>query len=233
MDKIRDQKKNLIILGSLMSLVIFLFGGFYIYKTLSANTNVDKSHIQKDEFYSIRNNATELQRDLYEKLNEALEQNPRNNELISGLVAQNFVADFYTWSNKFRLNDVGGVQFVDENLRVNFYQKAQATLYEDMFYYLNKDGVKDTLEVDGVGIEEVELIDFFIFDEDGEEEMYDEVSGKYRMGDYHEAYSVVVSWTFVESDKVNVENYDSTATIILMINEKGVPMIVEVSHEEA
>lgn len=230
---IDQQTKGLVLIGSIFSLVILCLGGVYVYKTMSSKTDVDQTNIQQDEFYSIRNNATELQRELYDALNASLEQESRDNLALSGLVAQNYVADFYTWTNKFRMNDVGGLQFVHEDIRVNVYQAAQASTYQDMYYYLNNGGLKDTLEVSGVTQVSASPIEYFIFDSEGSEEIYDEVSERYRMGDYHDAYEVTLRWQYVPSEAMNPNSYEQEATFILMINAKGVPMIVEVSHEAA
>lgn len=230
---IDQQTKVLVLIGSVFSLVILSLGGFYIYKTMSSKTDVEQTHIQQDDFYSIRNNATPLQKELYDALNASLAQDVRDDVALAGLVAQNYVADFYTWTNKFRMNDVGGIQFVHEDIRVNVYQAAQSGTYRDMYYYLNNGGLKDTLEVSEVTQISATPIDYFIFDSEGSEEIYDEVGERYRMGDYHDAFEVKLRWQYQTSDKVNPNQYEQNATFILMINAKGVPMVVEVSHEAA
>lgn len=230
-DKKNQQKRALVLIGSLFSLVIVLLGSYYVYQTLIQKTNVDGTNIQQDEFYSIRNNATAYQIELYENLNEALHAEPKDNLEIATWVAQNYVADFYTWTNKFRLNDVGGIQFVIEDIKTNVYQSAQASLYGDVYYYLNNGGLTGTLEVESIRVINAEYIDFFIFDSEGNDEIYDEVSGRYRVGDYHDAMQVEVAWNYVTSDTLNVDDYDSHAYITLMLNDVGAPMIVEVTHE--
>lgn len=229
--EINQQKKALILIGSISSLIILLVGGFYVYKTWTSNTDIDQTNIVKDDYYSIRNNATDYQKELYAALKEAIETSPRNDLDVSALVAQNFVADFYTWTNKFRMNDVGGIQFIIESMQVNVYQSAQVNLYQDLYYYLNNGGLSGTLEVSDISVVSKEAIDFFIFDDEGAEEIYDEVTGRYRDGDYHDAIKVVLNWSYVSTNSFDASVYDQSATVILMMNEKNLPMVVEVTHE--
>ena len=229
--EINQQKKALILIGSISSLIILLVGGFYVYKTWTSNTDIDQTNIVKDDYYSIRNNATDYQKELYAALKEAIETSPRNDLDVSALVAQNFVADFYTWTNKFRMNDVGGIQFIIESMQVNVYQSAQVNLYQDLYYYLNNGGLSGTLEVSDISVVSKEAIDFFIFDDEGAEEIYDEVTGRYRDGDYHDAIEVVLNWSYVSTNSFDTSVYDQSATVILMMNEKNLPMVVEVTHE--
>lgn len=229
--EINQQKKALILIGSISSLIILLVGGFYVYKTWTSNTDIDQTNIVKDDYYSIRNNATDYQKELYAALKEAIETSPRNDLDVSALVAQNFVADFYTWTNKFRMNDVGGIQFIIESMQVNVYQSAQVNLYQDLYYYLNNGGLSGTLEVSDISVVSKEAIDFFVFDDEGAEEIYDEVTGRYRDGDYHDAIEVVLNWSYVSTNSFDASVYDQSATVILMMNEKNLPMVVEVTHE--
>ncbi len=229
--EINQQKKALILIGSISSLIILLVGGFYVYKTWTSNTDIDQTNIVKDDYYSIRNNATDYQKELYAALKEAIETSPRNDLDVSALVAQNFVADFYTWTNKFRMNDVGGIQFIIESMQVNVYQSAQVNLYQDLYYYLNNGGLSGTLEVSDISVVSKEAIDFFVFDDEGAEEIYDEVTGRYRDGDYHDAIEVVLNWSYVSTNSFDTSVYDQSATVILMMNEKNLPMVVEVTHE--
>lgn len=226
------QKKVFIIYGLILSLIVILVGGFYIIKTINQNTGVGNVSVKTDDYYSIRNNATVLQKDLYKELIAAIEAEEKDEKVINELLAQNFVADFYTWNNKFRRNDIGGLQFVDESIRVNVYQNAQETFYNDFYYYLDKKQKKDTLEVTELTVVDSSKIDYFVFDKDGSEEIYDEVTERYVMGDYIDAYEVKLTWKYKDSGVLTPSDYDIKANIIITKNEKGLPMIVEVNHNE-
>lgn len=226
------QKKIFIIYSIVLSLAVLSIGGFYIYKTINQNTNVDKTTVKKDSYYSIRKNATELQKELYTNLETAIDAEVKNEKEINDLLAQNFIADFYTWNNKLRRNDVGGLQFVDESIRNNVYLNAKETFYNDFYYYLDKKQGPETLQVKSLNVLKSEPIDYFIFDTEGEEEIYDEITERYVKGAYHDAYLVRLSWEYESSTALSTSDYDNSANVIIMNQNKELPMIVEVNHNE-
>ena len=59
------QKKYFIIYGLCLSILVLFVGGFYVYKTINDSSDIDKTAVKKDAYYSIRNNATSLQKTLY------------------------------------------------------------------------------------------------------------------------------------------------------------------------
>lgn len=225
------QKKIFIIYASTLSIIVTLFGGFYIYKTIVESREVGKTTFKEDDYYSIRNNATQLQKSLYKDLIKSVEEDPRNEKEMYELLAKNYIADFYTWTNKFRRNDVGGVQFVLEDIRANVFHQAQQKTYNDLYYYLENDGLEDTLEVSDIKTKSSKAIEFFIHNKDGEDELIDEVEDTVIKGDYVKAYEVKLTWDYKESS-FRTSDYDQEATIIMMLNEDNIPMIIEVSHDE-
>ncbi len=225
------QKKGFILYASILSIIVSLFGGFYIYKTMVGSQDVDKSTLKKDDYYSIRNNATQLQKTLYKDLIKSLNEKPRNEKEIYELLAKNYVADFYTWTNKYRRNDVGGVQFVHEDIRANVFHQAQFKTYNDLYYYLENGGLAETLEVSDIRTLTSKSIEYFIHDKDGEDVFYEDEYSEPIHGTYVDAYEVKVTWNY-EDTQFNTKNYENDATIIMMLNDDNIPMIVEVSHDE-
>ncbi len=226
----KTQGRFMVLMSVVVSLVVIaITGGFYL-RTMGKNTEIDASGIKKDEAYSIRNNATPYQKQLYESLKEAMKEESVDKNQVAGLVAQNFVADFYTWTNKFRLNDVGGIQFVYEPIRASVFAKAQSSTYLDLYYYLNNGGLKKTLEVMHVESTDARAVRMFINDEKGEEERVDPLTQKPVKGKTHEAIQVDVKWEYKDSVVLDTQDYESDATITLIENEKGHFVIVEVAE---
>ena len=60
-----------------------------------------------DYGYSLRSDATSLQKSLFEELKQVLNVEPINEEEYAKIVARSFIADFYTLDNKVTNNDVG------------------------------------------------------------------------------------------------------------------------------
>lgn len=83
-----------------------------------------------DYGYSLRSDATSLQKSLFEELKQVLNAEPINEEEYAKIVARSFLADFYTLDNKVTNNDVGGAQYFYSAVRDNFILNAQDTIYK-------------------------------------------------------------------------------------------------------
>lgn len=228
----QTQNKFLISIVLLLSIAVVSTGGYFYWVTMRQKTDVDTIKVKEDAYYHIRNNATQIQKELYETLKEAIEKEPSNQLEIADLVAKNYVADFYTWTNKLRINDVGGLQFVHNDLKASVYLQAQESFYYDMYYYLNQDGLHSTLEVSQVTSINAKESTFFLFDEEGVESQYDPVSKEEVTGTNVDAVEVSLRWNYAPSNSVDVTNYSNEATFVLIKNDKDLYVIVEVSHEQ-
>ena len=231
--KKKQQSKILVLISIIMSLAVIGVAGYNYIKTLKHNTDIDSVEVTKDDAYSIRKNATSYQKSIYDELSEALKEEPVQDNKIAGLVAQNFIADFYTWTNKFRLNDIGGLQFVYEPIRDNVYHNAQDSTYKDLYYYLNNGGLKNTLEVEKVEITGSRPLDIFLHDTKGKEEQTDPKTNKPVKGTTNKAVQVDVKWTYKGTTTFDTTVYESDAKITLIKNGKGHYMIVEVAEYDA
>ena len=123
-------------------------------------------------------------------------------EEYATLVVKNFIADFYTWSNKTGRNDVGGVQFIAEEMRSTFRKQAIDGFYENLDFYLNDYEATSLITVNDVTILDVNLNDTL----KTEDEMID-------------CISVQASWQYELSSSVEVEQFQSEATFILTESE--------------
>ncbi|NLL74360.1 MAG: hypothetical protein GX233_01135 [Erysipelothrix sp.] len=172
---------------------------------------------QHNLYYSLRKNGTDYQKAIYTQLSDAFDQEVINEEAISGLVVQNFVADFYTWTNKLRFNDVGGLQFLHNDVEGWVNAQALETFYNDMNYYLQNGGLEDTLEVSRVDVSAVK--------------------SEFEMGEDDEitkvpSYVVNASWSYLPSSKISVDEFQSSAVFTLIADDEGLFTIVEVSDIE-
>jgi len=89
--------------------------------------------------YRLRRNATDYQIELFEQLvnahNDFQEDNSMQNvEAYASAIVRNFIADFYTLSNKNTRTDVGGLQFFSRSMVNDFRNYAIDTFY----LYLNQ-----------------------------------------------------------------------------------------------
>lgn len=201
-----------------MSVVLLLVGGYFSVRANLLDRKVDVVGVdQHNLYYSLRKNGTDYQKAIYTQLSDAFDQEVINEEAISGLVVQNFVADFYTWTNKLRFNDVGGLQFLHNDVEGWVNAQALETFYNDMNYYLQNGGLEDTLEVSRVDVSAVK--------------------SEFEMGEDDEitkvpSYVVNASWSYLPSSKISVDEFQSSAVFTLIADDEGLFTIVEVSDIE-
>lgn len=195
---------------AIVSLVTLSLGGFFAVRSILNDKKPDAVGLTQDNpFYTLRKNATEYQESIYKELSVALKEKTRDEALVSGLVVKNYVADYYTWTNKLRFNDVGGMQFIHEDIASWVNAQALETFYNDLNYFLVNGGVEDTLEVLDVKV-----------DVEKSAIVYDEES--------YDAYKVIASWTYKDSATLNTEEYQSEAEFTFIADSEGLYTIVEV-----
>ena len=206
------KKKFAALFSLLIALIVISFGGYQISKANSNQKPVGAVGSESNNnSFSIRTNATDYQKEIYEALNQAIKD--KDQEKITALIAQNFVTDFFTWTNKVRLNDVGGLQFVHEDARNSVSHAAQDGIYNDMYTYLSEGKGDQTLEVNSSTA--VSKKSQFTY----KDEVVD-------------AYSVNVSWTYKDSTALNTTVYQNQATVILIQDADGLYSIVGVNTNE-
>ena len=165
---LKEPKKRYLVLG-VMALIVFLVMagcGIVAYSGIKdiINQNENKQAYTIEGYdYSLRGNATEYQIGLFNQLSEALKAEEKDDKRIAELVAMNYVADFYTWTNKLGPYDIGGMHFVYADQRLNIYDQAKMYFYHYLNYYQNQFGETNLLEVmetslsDETGVGTVEI----------------------------------------------------------------------------
>ncbi len=200
----KSQIKSFVVFTLIVSLISLGSIGYVIIRGISnrdQTQDIIKGNASND-FYSLRTNATDYQKTVYAQLSESLKANPVNDSAVAGLVAQNFIADFYTWSNKLTSNDVGGLQYLDSSIKTWVYAQATNTIYNNLSTYLANNTVKDTLTV-SASTALITAIDY-------------EFNGVLVS-----AYSVEVNWQYLPSTVVNVSNYEKSSTVTVIRDTTG------------
>lgn len=209
----RDQNKFFTYFIVVLSLMVIILGGFFAVQAASGMDKSGKSQINKKDEYPLRRNATDYQKEVHKELLLAIKEEPQNKLLVSELIAKNFIADYFTWSNKLQFNDVGGLQFIDEAFRKSVYDKSLDTFYHDLAIYLDEGLVKDTLEVEKVRTKASQI--------------------RIEMDDKdRQAYLVETSWTYQLSDVLDLSEYQTKTFIKIIEDENGLFSVVEVNGNE-
>jgi len=101
--------------------------------------------------YHLRSNATDFQKDLFSQLKDELDKSEKDDSKIALLIAKNFVADYYTWTNKNGTTDVGGMYYVYSPNRRAILLQSRRYIYQHLNEYIDEYGQNNLLEVNGFG----------------------------------------------------------------------------------
>lgn len=175
--------------------------------------------------YELRMNATEYQIELFEELVRAHDQFEASGtdaalQTYASAIVRNFVADFFTLSNKESRADVGGVQFFSHDVVDNFTTAA----VDEFYLYLGR-------QIAAFGHEAMPTIEsttvtHFAFDTrviEVEEEA-DEAMDTWELIEpevpveleYERIIVVDVEWTFAQTPLPQIEAFQTSARFILM-----------------
>lgn len=184
----KTRKRNLI-LAILPFVILASICGFIAFKSVSSisgNAQGNSKDSYKDSIdsmdYHLRSNATKYQTELFKDLTKAVEDGSDKYE-IAKLVAENYVADFYTWSNKDGTYDVGGMYYVYSPQKTAIYTQARNTYYKYVTYYINQFGAKNLLEVENITPTLGDKVGTYEFE-----------------GKKYDSYFVTCEWTYKNED---------------------------------
>ncbi len=130
--------------------IVLLLMAFLSLRNLTDQTSGEISLSIAEYDYHLRAQPTALQEELFDELTAALNAEEVDQELCAELVVENFVADFYTWTNKHGQYDVGGMYYVYSDQKVNIYNEARDGFYKGINNAINEYGKDEVLEVASV-----------------------------------------------------------------------------------
>ena len=126
-----------------------------------------------------------------------------NEEKYVSKIAQMFVLDFYSLSDKVANTDVGGTQFVHSAALDNFLLKAEDTIYKYVQNDIYHSRKQDLPTVDKVTIEDVTTTSFKALNQTDDA-----------------AYQVKVKWTYTKDN-----DYQNEATLIFIHEDKKLSLV--------
>lgn len=239
LDKVKalfeDKKKRylymiLFILPFVVAIGIFGFNAYKEAKNLidlvSGTTEIQDENKIESEGYVLRDNATDYQKQLFAELKQAIEVDNADEQTIVSLVCKNYVADFYTWTNKQGQYDIGGMcylyhgEYIDgTHFDTNVYSKARDSFYKYINNYKKEYGDNDVLEIENVEVTkcskapyEVVINEHVENRQDEEGEWYD-----YREDRSYVAYDVTCAWTY-KQNKMDTGNFATKMNFLVLSN---------------
>lgn len=244
-----DRSKRYIIMAVLILPFLIAIGIFAAIALREVNTlkslatgstETKQENLVENMGYILRDNATDYQKDLFKELKEAFEgEQPADDITLAGLVAKNYIADFYTFSNKQGQYDVGGLYFVyngefenGNHFKDNVYLAARDGYYKYLNNYMSQYGAENLPTVKDIEITKCVKAPWkYVVSEhvankqDENGEWYD-----YREIHDYDAYIVNCKWTYEEST-MNLAQFANSVNL-LVINHSGPYVIVEASDGE-
>lgn len=192
-------KKSRKIIISLIVIILIAIIGLIVYKTVFNNSQEEVKIIKsiKNYDYNLKENETELYKTEFNELDKILSKKNVDYEEYAKSIAKLFIIDFYTLNNKLSKNDIGGTEFIKEDMRDNFIEEARSTFYK---YVEVIDGRTQELpEVSSITDVSVEKTEFKYSDKTIDEN----------------AYKVSISWDYVED-----LGYEKEASMIIVKQDK-------------
>jgi len=204
----------LIAIVACVGLIYKSLASFSSGTTTSATTPVEESSSAEKMGYYLRANATDLQISLYEELEALLEAEEEDSEAIALSICKNYVADFYTWSNKKGIYDIGGLTYVYATIKPNMYNQARDGFYHYLNHYINQYGSDNLLEVISVDGEVWALKEGF----------------KYQLDEdttFEDSYMISLTWEYKDSSVFDNSEYARAQYFTVVRNEDGRYEIME------
>jgi len=224
-DLLKEKKKRRLLTLALIApfLIIIAVCGVLIFKeaksmlSLATESNAsDAKHTinggDKHTGYLLRNEATDIQKEYFAELKDYFENTGTQGQEsdVAACIVKNYVADFYTLSNKVGQYDVGGMYYVFEEQRQQIYIQARDGFYKYLSNYIEQYGAENLLEVESVEASASKRADLYEVKELNAENVEEENA--------YEAWDVTASWTYVtkEESTFKTSSFDTKAYFVVI-----------------
>ena len=205
----KDKKKRyrnlvLILLPFVILMGIFGFAAFKSAKGISNNVGGEVAFSNSIDTmdYHLRANATDYQKELFKELDQAVKE--KDKEKIAECVAKNYIADFYTWTNKSGSYDVGGMYYVYSPNKGNIVAQARAQFYKYLSTYIKEYGSENLLEVTEVTAEGQKSNSLYTINEKS-----------------YEMYTFTCNFKYNENTKLDLDDYTTKIYLTIIENDNG------------
>lgn len=203
--KLKKKIKRLLVIFVLILLAI---GGYLIYKELTSPKEPKEAKIIneiEDYGYKLKENKPERYKKLFKELKEILAETEVNEEKYVSKISEMFIYDFYSLDDKTAKTDIGGVDFIYNEILENVLQNAQSTYYKYVENNIYNNRNQKLPIVDTITIDSVEQKDF-------------EYNGKTD----NTAYYVKSSWTYLDNQ---FPTYQKEAELIFIHDGKKLCLV--------
>jgi hypothetical protein len=193
--------KQLKLATVILTLILLIIVGSLI-AYFSLNGNDDQSiDVTEEISYTLKSNATDVQKVYFDELKLALLEPTTEPDIIASLIVKNYIADFYTWTNKEGSYDVGGLQYVYAPNTLYVQTEAKSFFYKDLSYYMNQYGGENLLKVSSVNIKYVDKEPNYVIEDSA-----------------YPSYYVAAEWTYEPNAVFSPEGFQTKAYFSVLVN---------------
>ena len=206
-------KKSKKILITLIIIVILSIIGILLYNYFSKDEPKEVKTIKSipEYGYELKENETKLYKDEFDNLDKILSKKEVDYEEYAKQIAKLFIIDFYTLDNKLSKNDIGGTDFIKDDMKDNFIEEARSTFYK--YLEVNSSDRNQELPiVSEIKDVEIENTTFIIKDSKTTTSKTKTTTSK---GTQVDAYKVTISWDYKED-----YGYEKEANMIIIKEDK-------------
>ena len=151
MKKINKIKRIIGIIICVLTVII----GIYLVLVILPNNNkgLTPKEVEKVIFdYTLYQRDTATYKDIFNELKTELNSETIDYRRYAELISKLFIVDLYTLNNKISKDDVGGVQFVKDEIKDNFIFNASNTIYK--YVGINNGDMPEVSSIELVDIKE-------------------------------------------------------------------------------
>lgn len=193
-------KKKVKITLYIILLLIVAFAGVFVYKKFYDKPDDIKEVkvVNKVEKYgySLKESKPAKYKEMFKELKEILSKDKVDEEAYVKKISEMFIYDFYSLNDKVAKTDIGGTDFVYNEVLENFLQNAQDTYYKYIESNIYNNRKQSLPVVATISVDNVEKKAFAYGDKTDEE-----------------AYVVDVSWTYTDDQ---FSDYQNKATLVFI-----------------
>lgn len=232
MDSVNNAFRKILLFISLLCAILLLVGGFVFLQQfdLLSNQPDEEPEVRTEEeqrvieelpdnlVYNLPRDATPLQLALFTELfnfHEQYTQTPSaaNALRYASVIAQNFVADFFTLSNKSARINIGGLQFITPDILDAFQETALNNFYFHLNHHINTFG-QDLLPT----VETTRIIN-------AEAAQHSLALNESPWSEYIPVIVVDIEWTYLQTTFAYLAEFQTSARIILQENNDTIRIV--------
>ena len=182
----------IVLLFILLGVLVFLnfFGDRKSVKEVKIVNKIDKYG------YNLKENKPSKYKKLFDELKKVLNENEVDEEKYVSKISEMFIYDFYSLNDKTAKTDIGGVDFVYNEVLENFLLNAEDTYYKYIENNIYGNRNQSLPTVDEIEVKEVKQEAFAYGDKTDDK-----------------AYKVSVEWTYTDSE---FSKYQTSATLVFI-----------------